>query len=77
MDMRPTDIFFKISNPSQTMLIYVFCKICESEIVFYYKCKRKNNFSFVTLTSKKSNRHIALEKLKKISFSFSCTKSLN
>jgi hypothetical protein len=38
MDMRKIDIFFKISNPR---LIYVFCKICEGEIVYTANVKTK------------------------------------
>ena len=45
-----TDGYFLQNFKSKTMLIYVFCKIREGEIVFYYKCQNKNNFRFATLT---------------------------
>ena len=63
MDMRQIDIFFKISNPRQCCFVKnyhhmfnIICKICEGEIVFYYKCKNKNNFRFAILTKQSNNQ---------------------
>ena len=67
--MRKIQIFFNFSknNTRVFLIIQVFCKSCETEIVCRSKNQNKFNFMFPNLTKRVNNQtNCRMERLKKI-----------